>query len=111
MPNATQKSPSSQQNRNNKRAPEHHDLAQEGREQETPVINVGRNERIASLAMGGLLTYVGFKRHSTLGAFLMLIGGSMIQRGYTGYCGLNTLLDRDTTQPGESQHLLGRRCS
>jgi uncharacterized membrane protein len=49
-------------------------------------VNVGKNERIASMIGGGMLAFTGLKRRSWSGFALAAIGGELIHRGATGYC-------------------------
>ncbi|CAO3414070.1 YgaP family membrane protein [Azospirillum endophyticum] len=49
-------------------------------------INVGHNERLASLAGGVLLAVLGLRRPNWTGAAMALAGGALVARGLTGYC-------------------------
>jgi hypothetical protein len=63
-------------------------------------INVGRLERIASLA-GGALALAGFLRTRSVGRLpLALAAGGLLLRGATGYCPLNAALGRDVAEHG-----------
>lgn len=59
-------------------------------------INVGREERYASVAAGAVMLLTGLRRRSTMGALLTLGGGALLYRGATGRClvyeslGINT---------------------
>ncbi|MCG5239115.1 YgaP-like transmembrane domain [Azospirillum doebereinerae] len=55
-------------------------------------INVGHNERLASLVGGGLLAVLGLRRADVAGAALALAGGALVARGLTGYCPVKNLL-------------------
>lgn len=58
-------------------------------------VNVGRLERVASLA-GGALALAGFFRSRSAGRLpLALAAGALLGRGATGYCPLNAALGRD----------------
>lgn len=61
-------------------------------------INVGKLERIASLA-GGALALAGLVRTRPAGRLpLALAAGGLLVRGVTGYCPLNAALGRDSSQ-------------
>ena len=49
-------------------------------------VNVGRAERMASLAGGGLLAAYGLSRGNLAGLVVGAIGGALAYRGWTGYC-------------------------
>ncbi|MBK1837706.1 DUF2892 domain-containing protein [Azospirillum sp. YIM B02556] len=49
-------------------------------------INVGHNERLASLAGGVALAVLGLRRPNWTGAAMALAGGALVARGLTGYC-------------------------
>ena len=49
-------------------------------------INVGHNERLASLAGGVVLAVLGLRRPNWTGAAMALAGGALVARGLTGYC-------------------------
>ena len=63
-------------------------------------INVGTNERIASLAGGALLVYFGLKKFSLIRLSLAGTGGAMLYRGLTGYCPINAQIGRDSSEAG-----------
>jgi uncharacterized membrane protein len=63
-------------------------------------INVGSTERIASLAGGALLTYLGLRKFSLSRLGLAATGGALLYRGLTGYCPVNAELGRDTSEMG-----------
>ncbi|GAB3675044.1 SRPBCC family protein [Halopiger thermotolerans] len=54
---------------------------------------VGRGERIASVALGGLLVARGLRRRSLGGAATALAGGGLVYRGITGRSRLYRLLE------------------
>lgn len=63
---------------------------------EQPEINVGHQERMASVVGGGLLTLLGLRRRSTFGALLAVAGGSLIYRGVTGHCPMYAATGKST---------------
>lgn len=58
--------------------------------------NVGRPERLASIAGGAALVLTGLGRRSLPGALLALTGGLLIYRGASGHCHLYDALGVDT---------------
>ncbi len=48
-------------------------------------INLHAIERIASIAGGGTLAFLGIRRHDVPGAVMALAGGVLVERGATGY--------------------------
>jgi uncharacterized membrane protein len=68
--------------------------------------NVGRNERAASVALGGLLlAYGGRRRNTALGAGLGLLGLALTGRGLTGRCAVYRAAGFDTAQRSIPQRL------
>lgn len=67
------------------------------RSEQSPPVNVGREERWASVVGAAVLAYGGMKIRGLSG--LALIGGAVMlaKRGYTGHCALNSLIGRDTS--------------
>lgn len=55
-------------------------------------MNVGQGERLASLVGGGMLTVLGLRRPTLLGAAMALAGGALVARGLTGYCPAKDML-------------------
>ncbi|WP_372397245.1 DUF2892 domain-containing protein [Azospirillum sp. HJ39] len=55
-------------------------------------VNVGHNERLASLAGGVLLAVLGLRRPNWTGAAMALTGGALVARGLTGYCPAKSML-------------------
>ena len=49
-------------------------------------VNVGRAERLASLAAGGALVAYGLSRGKPAGLLLAALGGALAYRGWTGHC-------------------------
>lgn len=48
--------------------------------------NLGRNERVVSMAGGGLLAAYALKHRGATGVAIALVGGALMLRGATGYC-------------------------
>jgi len=70
--------------------------------------NVAFPERIGSVAGGAALALYGASRRSLGGLFLMLLGGALVRRGYTGHCDLyeklgvnSSQLQRESGVPGD----------
>ena len=61
-------------------------------------VNVSRNERFLSLAIGSGLALLGLKRRSPGGLLLALAGGALIFRGSTGHCSCYSALGIDTSE-------------
>lgn len=59
---------------------------------ERPAVNVGQNERLASVAGGIALAGWGIYRRSGITPFLLFLGGALIRRGFTGHCELKEKL-------------------
>jgi uncharacterized membrane protein len=59
-------------------------------------INVGQQERMASIVGGGLLTLLGLRRRSTFGALVAVVGGSLVYRGVTGHCPMYAAMGKST---------------
>lgn len=64
--------------------------------------NVGSSERIVSTGLGGLLVANGILRGRLPGLLMTAIGGALIYRGVTGFCGLYQQLGINTNA-GESE--------
>lgn len=62
-------------------------------------INVGDTERLASMAGGALLLYLGLRKFNLSHLTLAASGGAMLYRGMTGYCPANERIGRDTASP------------
>jgi uncharacterized membrane protein len=56
------------------------------RREERGLINVGRVERLLSVAAGGALAMYGLKRRATPGGAAALAGAALLYRGATGHC-------------------------
>jgi uncharacterized membrane protein len=68
------------------------------RRQEQP-INVGDKERLFSLLGGAALGLYGLSRRSLGGLAVAAVGGSLVYRGVTGYCGAYQTLGVSTAEP------------
>jgi uncharacterized membrane protein len=60
-------------------------------------INVGRPERVLSAVGGAALTWLGLRKPGAAGFAAALAGGMLLFRGATGYCFMNQVLGRDTS--------------
>lgn len=58
-------------------------------------VNVGRTERIASTAGGGVLAVLGLRRGGASGALLAAVGAVLAHRGVTGHCAVRSALGRE----------------
>lgn len=70
-------------------------------------VNVGQNERVASLLGGGALAVYGITRGSVGGALLALAGGSLVYRGATGHCSLYEAMGVNTADVGSDGDTTG----
>jgi uncharacterized membrane protein len=61
-------------------------------------VNVGRGERMVSLAAGTLLSLLGLERRDGIGLMVAGLGGAMLYRGATGRCHLYEALDVSTVR-------------
>lgn len=61
-------------------------------------MNVGAVERVTSVVAGGALLTLGLGRRSLGGAAWALSGGSLLHRGFTGYCQLYNALGLNTSK-------------
>jgi uncharacterized membrane protein len=66
-----------------------------------PPVNVGSQERIASLFGGGLLMLYGLSRGTSSGLALGLLGAGLVYRGATGRCHTYQALGISSAQPRE----------
>jgi uncharacterized membrane protein len=62
-------------------------------------VNVGDQERLLSLAAGGLLTFAGLRQHRLTGWALAALGGGMLYRGLTGHCHTYSALGMSSAEP------------
>lgn len=61
-----------------------------------PNVNVGRNERLVSVAAGAVLSLFGLSRRSIPGLLTAGVGGMMVYRGATGHCSMYEAMGVDT---------------
>lgn len=61
--------------------------------------NVGELERMASIAGGVALAFIGLNSRSTRGLLMMALGGGLVYRGVTGHCHLYEALGVHTNEP------------
>lgn len=66
-------------------------------------INVGQGERAVSLAAGSILAVLGLSRHSIPGLIVAGVGGSLLYRGVTGYCGAYERMGINTAEPEQAE--------
>ena len=64
-------------------------------------INVGRAERAASVAVGGVMAVAGLRRGSVAGLLAAAAGGVLLFRGLSGHCPLLGALGVDTASPDQ----------
>ena len=69
---------------------------------ESDNINVGDNERKASVVAGGALALYGLSRRSWGGALLAAVGGGLLFRGVTGHCATYEALGMSTAKSDNS---------
>lgn len=70
--------------------------------QENENANVGKSERILSLATGAFILFQGVKNifsHPIIAIGEIAIGGSLMQRGVTGYCAVKAMAEADMHEP------------
>ena len=65
--------------------------------------NIGRRERLASAALGGLLVVRGLGRRSLGGVVTALAGGALVYRGLTGRSRLYAALETDVGAESETE--------
>lgn len=65
------------------------------------LVNVGNKERVASVAGGVILSYYGLKKVRLSGLLTAITGGFLIFRGVTGFCAINKVIGRDSTNQPE----------
>ncbi len=65
-------------------------------------LNVGENERIASVLGGGLLALWGLRRFSVMGFVTAALGGALVYRGATGHCPAFAQLGMSTAGKGKA---------
>ncbi len=67
--------------------------------------NVGSNERLASVFVGGWLTVSGLLKGSLSGLCRAAMGGSLLYRGVKGHCSLYQVLGVSTAEPASQASL------
>jgi uncharacterized membrane protein len=70
-------------------------------------LNVGENERLASIFGGAALAIFGLTRFNLSGAILGLVGGSLLYRGVTGRCNVYKMMGINTSRTGENVSVKG----
>lgn len=71
-------------------------------------INVGRSERIASVAGGLALTFLGFRKFNPAHFMATLGGGYLLYRGLSGHCLVNEALEIDNSGSKSSPVIIRR---
>lgn len=64
--------------------------------------NVGKSERILSVATGAFILFQGITNifsHPLIALGEVAIGGSLIQRGVTGYCPVKAMIEEQEEEP------------
>jgi uncharacterized membrane protein len=72
---------------------------------EGPVHNVGRPERVGSVALGAALVTYGLRRRDPAGMIAAMLGGAFVLRGATGHCPMYQAMGVST---GSADAVLGR---
>lgn len=70
--------------------------------QDNPDANVGKSERIISLGTGAFILFNGITNifsHPLISLGKIMIGGSLLQRGLTGYCPLKSAVEDSIETP------------
>lgn len=70
--------------------------------QDNPDANVSKSERIISLGTGAFILFNGITNifsHPLLSLGKIMIGGSLLQRGLTGYCPLKASIEDNFETP------------
>ncbi|EOR95663.1 hypothetical protein ADIARSV_1178 [Arcticibacter svalbardensis MN12-7] len=73
--------------------------------QDNPNANVSKSERIISLATGAFILFSGITSifsHPVFALGKVVVGGSLMQRGLTGYCPLKAALEEDIDEENET---------
>ncbi len=61
-------------------------------------VNIAQSERLGSVLGGALLTLLGIRSRSNLGAVAALVGGGLIYRGVSGHCGVYAAIGKNTAE-------------
>jgi uncharacterized membrane protein len=64
--------------------------------------NVGKVERIGSVAVGVGLAVLGFTKRSVTGVALIAVGAALLSRGVSGRCGIYGLLGIDRNKADDA---------
>src|SRR5215470_4042149 len=67
-----------------------------------PKVNVGAFERLASIAGGVALMAIGLRRRARGGTSIAWLGGSLVLRGFSGWCALYSMLGIDRSGRDEA---------
>ena len=65
-------------------------------------VNVGRTERLLSMAAGGALAAYALRRRDLQGGLAAAAGAALLYRGATGHCALNERIGRNTARNGDA---------
>jgi uncharacterized membrane protein len=71
-------------------------------------MNIGKKERIVSLAAGLILGYIGTRSFRKGGFSLLFPAGYLLYRGATGYCHVSALIGRNTAENDNEPFELNR---
>jgi uncharacterized membrane protein len=71
-------------------------------EQERSHINVGRAERLISMAAGSALAAYAARRGDVQGGLAAIAGAALLYRGSTGHCPINAAIGRDSAHGGSA---------
>jgi uncharacterized membrane protein len=71
----------------------------------TSTINIGPQERWASVLAGGVVMAFGATRRSLTGAVMLAAGGSLLYRGVTGHCHTKELLGLNTANVSGTKNM------
>jgi uncharacterized membrane protein len=76
--------------------------------QSHPQRNVHGIERAASLAGGILMVGKGLRRGGFFGLIELAIGGAVLARGITGYCGAKNLIEKNRDEMNKARSRIER---
>jgi uncharacterized membrane protein len=68
--------------------------------------NISEDERVGSILGGGLVTWLGLLRGGFWGGLLASGGGYLLYRGVTGYCPLNKMAGKNTSNRNEADDVI-----